>query len=180
MVSGTRRRARTHRRYRAHIARLLVIALCAVAFTGCGGSSRHGAATTAEHPASAAERTTLTQVAADLINAYESADARTLCGLLTPAALDRWRTQLAAGDPSLDGRSCTQLIPSDTFGDPSDQPPAIDEASGFKFRRVAVNGDHATLTFPDGRSWQLVRRDGRWLIDDLPLVPRSLMSSQTT
>jgi hypothetical protein len=160
---------------------LLVIALCAVAFTGCGGgSSRHATTTTAERPASAAERTALTQVAADLINAYEQGDTRTFCGLLTPAFRDRWSAQLADAAPSLNGKSCARLVTSDTFGDPDDQPPAIDEAGDFKFRRVTVDGDHATLTFPDGRSWQLVRSGGRWLIADAPLVPRSLMSSQTT
>ena len=160
------------------------IVLCVAALAGCGGSAQHATTTSApaeqEHTASAAERAPLTQVAADLINAYEQADAKTLCGLLTPAARNRWRSQLAAGDPALDGRPCPQLITSDTFGDPADQPPAIDEAGTFKFRRVTTDGTHATLTFPDGRSWHLIRTGGHWLITDIPLVPRSLMSSQTT
>jgi hypothetical protein len=178
MAAETGRRAGTHRRYGAQISRLLVIALCVVAFTGCGGSSGHDA--TRQHTASAAERAALTQVAADFANAYEAGDRATLCALLTPAATDRWRAQLSAADPGIGRKSCHQLITAGTFGDPSDQPPAIDEASGFRFRRITTDGNHATLTFPDGRSWRLVRSGDHWRIDDIPLVPRSLMSSQTT
>lgn len=179
MSPRTETTSESHRRYVGRIPRPLGIALsCVVALSGCGGSAKSRAP--AEHTASATERAALTQVAADLVNAYEQADAKTFCGLLTPAARDRWRSQLAAGDPALDGRSCPQLILSDTFGDPADQPPAIDEAGTFKFRRVTTDGTHATLTFPDGRSWHLIRAGDRWLITDIPLVPRSLGSSHSS
>jgi hypothetical protein len=100
--------------------------------------------------------------------------------LLTPAAREAWSGQLAAGDPSLKGKSCPALIASGAFGDPADQPPAIDEASTFVFKRIAVgpNGT-ATLTFPDGRRWRLVKSGSRWLIADLPFVPPSLSTTQT-
>jgi hypothetical protein len=123
----------------------------------------------------AAQRAAVTQVVADFINAYERADGPALCALLTPRAHRALSDRLKAARPSLRGKRCSELlVDSGLYGDPRDQPPAIDEAATFLFRRIRVAGGRAKLTFPDGRSWFLAKPDRRWLIDALPLIPPSL------
>jgi hypothetical protein len=162
------------------IPRLLSIAAAAVVLAlplaGCGG----GSSKDDNKPATATDRTALQQVVADFINAYERADGRTICGLLTPAARRTFSTQLTTADPGLAGRPCPALITSAAFGDPSDQPPAIAEASKFTFRHITTAAHTATLTFTDGRSWHLVKSGNHWLITDLPLIPPSLDAHGTT
>jgi hypothetical protein len=153
-----------------------------LALAGCGSGGKDGkkTATTTEHAATAADRTALQQVVADFIDAYERADGRTLCGLLSPAVRRTLSAQLTAADPSLAGKSCPALILSGAYGDPSDQPPAIGEASKFTFRAITTGPRTATLTFTDGRRWHLTKSGGRWLITDLPLIPPSLDTDGTT
>jgi hypothetical protein len=152
-----------------------ILVLLALTASGCG-SAAPAVVTTPAAP-TAAQRAAVTQVVADFLDSYQRAQGPRLCGLLTPRARRNVAARLAAAVPSLRGTPCRRLlVSSDLYGDPRDQPPAIDEAAAFVFRRIRVAGRRALLTFPDGRSWALVKPGRRWLIDALPFVPPSRQS----
>ena len=107
---------------------------------------------------------------ADFIDSYKRGETKAVCGLFEPRLRQRITARLAAALPHLRGRSCATMI-HEVYGDPRDQPPAVDEASNFKFEDITVRGEEATIGFPDGRRWRLVSSGRRWLIAELPFLP---------
>lgn len=155
--------------------RSAALSILALALVGCGSAERPTAKPAAAHPPTAAQRAAVTQVVADFVNHYQRGEGRGLCGLFTPEARAGLERDLHAAAPAAHGKPCPALIvDSGLYGDPADQPAAVAEAAAFDFRTIAVDGPRATLTFPDGHRWRLVRRDGRWLIAELPFLPPSL------
>jgi hypothetical protein len=162
------------------------VVVAALVLGGCGDDSARPRTTTAarvasgEHVATAAEKEPLTNVVADFIYAYNAARTDDLCDLLTPGARRRLVSELRHADPTLARLStCPKLVLA-AYADPSDQPDAVEQASQFAFRRLTVDGDHATLTFPTGSAWRLQRIDGHWRIASFPFVPPSLASGSST
>src|SRR3954471_4595787 len=147
----TRRPMGKDMRHASRIAGLLAIASVA----GCGAGKAHQDAARRVHrpalvaDASPAQRAVLTQVVADFIGAYERGDAGALCQMLAAPARAHVIGRLHATYPELRGTSCAATIMA-AYDDPDDQPPAVDEASAFVFRRITVQQRTATITFPDG------------------------------
>jgi hypothetical protein len=155
--------------------RSAILFALALTLAGCGSTEHPAAEPTATHQPTAAQRAAVTQVVADFVNHYQRAEGRAFCGLFTPEARAGLERDLHAAAPSTRGKRCPALIvDSGLYGDPADQPAAVAEAAAFDFKGIAVDGSRATLTFPDGHRWRLVRRDGRWLIAALPFLPPSL------
>ncbi|MDA0179786.1 hypothetical protein OJ997_05735 [Solirubrobacter phytolaccae] len=98
---------------------------------------------------------------------WRRGDYERVCALMTPET----QANLAA---LLKAPSCLQAFGSELYA--GSEPPAVRHAAAREYRSVRVDetGTSATITFPDCRTWRLVRRDGTWLINDFPIVPSAV------
>jgi hypothetical protein len=149
------------------------VALSCVALSllaGCGEAAMEPLPDVRPVAPTAAQRAALTHVVADFDRHYRRGDGKRVCALITPLSQGFIVDFMASARPAQAPASCAEAV----IGD--ERPPAAAEAAARRFRSVTVtpDGGSATITFSDCRRWRLVRQGGAWLINDFPIIPRSL------
>jgi hypothetical protein len=60
------------------------------------------------------------------------------------------------------------------YSDPDDQPQAVEQAAQFDIKRISIDGARATIVFPHGEPWRLVRVRRAWRIAEFRILPPSV------
>jgi hypothetical protein len=150
--------------------RIAATVLAAGLLAGCGDTPEPTFGGAIEVPATVHQATALTHVVADFDRAYRRGDGKAVCALMTPLSQRFLVDFMASARPASRGATCAEVAVGD------ERPPAAAEASSRRFRgfTISPDGGGATINFADCRRWRLVRQGDAWLIEDFPVIPRSL------
>ena len=156
--------------------RIAMIVLAAGLLAGCGASEAPelDISIPTEAAPTARQSAALTRIVSDFDRHYRRGDGQRVCALMTPLTQSYVVEFIRSSVPGLSRATCAEIVTSEVFD--ADPPPAAAEASSGEFQTIAVSADggSATITFADCRRWRLVEHGGAWLINDFPLLPRSL------
>jgi hypothetical protein len=167
----------------AHSLRATVLALVLLLITGCGAGGGDKAATTANTSGTAEkDRAAVVQTVTDIYEAFTQAEGARLCKLMAPEPRRELLAIISATFPKLKNKSCgaavlgfyRQVPPSRT---PRAIRQAEDIAGDLSYEKIRVDGDKATMRFPDGGTWDLKRTGNSWLVSRFPMLPEGSLGA---
>jgi hypothetical protein len=162
----------------AHSLRATVLAVVLFLITGCGAGGGDKATTTAKTSGTAEkDRAAVVQTVTDIYDAFTGAEGARLCKLMAPEPRQQLLAIISATFPKLKNKSCGAAMLG-FYGQipPSHAPRAIRQAEDIagdpSYKKIRVDGDKATIRFPDGGTWDLKRTGNSWLVSRFPMLPK--------